>query len=170
MTFKNFGCIHARRWAVFVIRKPVSWPSGKSMQNINNDRNTSARELTVCLITTSTLSTTWLSLLRAFSYFSISCFTFNSLWVVSFIVNKHCYTTAGNGSPALAQRDRFSLSFGVRRQSCVFTVPSARWHLIFRFKWHFSMFTRRLQHSIWIIYECKLMQNGDSIKWLIKLK
>lgn len=147
MTFKNLcwcsamGCV--------CNQKPVSWPSWKYAKHKQRSQHQQRR--VNCLFNNHKHVVRNLAVLRAFGFLNFLVSLSTLCGAVSVIVNKHCYTTTSNGSDhALAQRDRFSLSSGVRRQSCVFTVPSAPWHLIFRFKWQIFMFTFPFRHTIWI--------------------
>lgn len=136
---------------VLVIIKPVSWPWlkekkkhwWKNAKHKQRWHNTCTESL--CLFEPQTRCPQPDSSREAF-FFSIFRVPLSTLFgAVSVIVNKQRYTTTSNSNSstrALAQLDRrFSLSFGVRGKSCAFTVPSAQRHLIFRFKWHFSIFT-----------------------------
>lgn len=154
MTFKNSSCACVC-WRANVCNQETSFMTvveiyAKHKQTVAS-RNTSTSEFIVCLITTSTLSTTWLlSELSLAAQFR--CFTFNSP-CFCFV---YCEQTSLHNdsqwlrSRSRSSRDRFSLSCDVRGRSCVFTIPR---HSIFRFKWHFSIFTResRFDKYFWIL-------------------
>lgn len=110
---------------------------------MSTDRNTSAKREK-----NSKPQTRWLWVRELFCF---SFVIFPALrCVVSFIVNKHCYTATSNNSVrALAQLDRcFSLSFSVRGKSCTFRSSGGRAALNFPLQVTFST-----DCSIWLLFK-----------------